>query len=101
MTDRTKLPYRKTTDVFLLYKGKIVATDHGHYIKFPGGGVDPGETTMQAAKRETMEEVGASVISGTLKELTTVKWDWFPAWADTEKRKKRFAQFSRVKKLLY
>ena len=54
---RSKLPYRETTDTFLLYKGQIVAQDRGTYVMFPGGGLDPGESAVQASKRECMEEI--------------------------------------------
>lgn len=33
---------------------------HG-YFKLPGGGMEPGETWQQAAKREALEEVGCAV----------------------------------------
>ena len=86
-----KLPYRETTDCFLLYKNQIVAQDKRHYIAFPGGGLDKGEDPIKASKREIMEEVGAKVIG--LKVVGVIEWDWFPAWADTSKRKKRYKQF--------
>ena len=89
---RKKLPYRETTDTFLIYKGQLVAQDRGHYVMFPGGGLDKGENSIQAAKRECMEEVGAK-ISGNLKEMIKIDWDWFPAWANNPKRKKRYKQF--------
>ena len=89
---RSKLPYRETTDTFLLYKGQIVAQDRCNYVMFPGGGLDPGESAVQASKRECMEEVGAK-IKGPLKDITSVDWTWFPAWANNPKRKKRYKQF--------
>jgi 8-oxo-dGTP pyrophosphatase MutT (NUDIX family) len=33
-----------------------------HYFIFPGGGVDEGESSEQAAIRETMEELGIEVV---------------------------------------
>lgn len=89
---RTNLPYRETSDCFLLYKGDIVVQDKQHFLAFPGGGVDINETPIQSAKREIMEEVGG-ILDGKLYHITTIEWDWFPAWADTEKRKGRYKQF--------
>ena len=41
--DRSKLPFRETSDSFLICDGKILAKDCGRYIIFPGGGIDAGE----------------------------------------------------------
>ena len=38
----------------------------GQYYNIPGGGVEPGETVKQAAKREIYEESGLNVIVGDL-----------------------------------
>ena len=78
-SNRKKLPYRETTDTFLIYKGQIVAQDHGHYVMFPGGGLDNSESSIQAVKRECMEEVGAK-IRKPLKEIIKVDWDWGRDW---------------------
>jgi len=91
-SDRSSLPFRPTSDCFLTYKGKLVAKDMGHYIAFPGGGVDPGESPKSAARREVMEEVGA-VLKGDLKPMGDISWVWNPEWADSPKRKKRYQQF--------
>ena len=91
MTDRSKLPYRETTDAFLIYNGKLLSLDKKRYMQFPGGGVDPGETPIQAVRREIKEEVGCKV--DKLSLVATIDSDWFPEWADTEKRKKRYQQF--------
>jgi hypothetical protein len=94
---REHLPYRETSDCFLFYKGKIVCrvarnkTTNQEYLSFPGGGVDKGESVLAAAKRECMEEVGAKLSS--LKLVASVKWDWFPEWADNPKRKERYKQY--------
>ena len=89
---RRSLPFRPTSDCFITYKGKLVAKDMGHYIAFPGGGVDPGETPLDAATREVMEETGA-VLKGPMTSLGEITWVWNPEWADNEKRKKRYEQF--------
>ena len=89
---RRSLPFRPTSDCFITYKGKLVAKDMGHYIAFPGGGVDPGETPLDAATREVMEETGA-ILKGPMTSLGEVTWVWNPEWADNEKRKKRYEQF--------
>jgi len=94
---RKNLPYRETSDCFLLYKGKLVARvvtnskTNNSYLNLPGGGIDPGEKPITGAKRECIEEVGAKLKS--LKLVSTVSWDWFPEWADTPKRKERYKQF--------
>lgn len=46
---------KKDTELLLIYSKKI-----GDY-KFPGGGVEPGETYLEALKREVREECGALV----------------------------------------
>jgi len=89
--EREKLPYRETSDCFLIYKNKLVCKDFKKYLGFPGGGVDPGENPLDAAKRECMEETGAQ-LSG-LKHIITIYWDWFPEWASNDKRKQRYAEF--------
>jgi len=97
MISRKDLPYRETSDCFLLYKGKLVArvntnaNNKSKYLSLPGGGIDKGESPLQGAKRECIEEVGAQLKS--LKIACTVCWDWFPEWADTPKRKERYKQF--------
>ena len=88
---RTKLPYRETSDCFLLYKNKLVCKDMQKYFIFPGGGVDKGEIPSAAAKRECMEEVGARIKK--LYHVITVVWDWFPEWANNPKRKERYKKF--------
>ncbi len=94
---RKNLPYRETSDCFILYKGKLVARvsinskTKNKYLTLPGGGIDKGETPLQGAKRECIEEVGAKLKN--LKNISTVCWDWFPKWADTPKRKDRYKEF--------
>ena len=42
------------------------------YYKFPGGGIEPGETPAEAMIRETREEAGLVVIPGTVQEFGCV-----------------------------
>ena len=87
-----KLKYRPIGECYLLYKGKLVAQDAGHYLSLPGGGIDKGEKPIVGAKRELMEELGAK-LKGHLKIVSEMTWDWDPSWANNEKRKKRYMQF--------
>jgi 8-oxo-dGTP pyrophosphatase MutT (NUDIX family) len=50
----------------------VKSTTKGFY-QFPGGGVDSGETHEQALIRETLEEVGLTVIPHTIRPLGIVK----------------------------
>jgi len=94
---RQNLPYRETSDCFLIYDGKLVGR-LGHnpktntdYLNLPGGGIDEGETPIQGAKRECLEEVGAKIKN--MKRICTVYWDWFPEWATTPKSQERYKKF--------
>lgn len=89
---RDNLPFRPTSDCFLIYNGKLVAQDHGHYIAFPGGGIDKGEIPLKGATREVLEEVGGK-LKHELVSLGEITWTWNPEWANNDKRKKRYKQF--------
>ena len=90
-SDRDNLPFRETSDCFLIYQGKIVAKDMGYYVAFPGGGVDEGESPLEAANREIIEETGA--VTSNLVHLGSIKWIWHPEWANTPKRKDRYSKY--------
>jgi 8-oxo-dGTP diphosphatase len=50
--------------VFPFYEGKLLFTRHRQRgIELPGGKVEPGETSLGAAVRETYEETGYSLLS--------------------------------------
>lgn len=92
MKPRSKLPFRETCDCFLLHNGKVVALNKGSYMAFPGGGIEKGESIIQAAKREIKEETGA-VLKPGLIHMCTVDWVWFPEWAKNDKQKARYKKY--------
>ena len=52
-------------------KNGLVAMVHSikyDYYKFPGGGIEKGESAECAMIRETREEAGLTVVPGTVKE---------------------------------
>ncbi len=54
----------------IIIKGKKVAMIHSakyNYYKFPGGGIEDGETPVDAMIRETREESGLVVLPDTVK----------------------------------
>jgi hypothetical protein len=92
MSDRSKLPFRETSDAILIYDGKIVAKDMGRYIQFSGGGIDEGENPEKGVRREIIEEVGCTV--DRLQCLGHIDSLWWPEWTEgKEKRIKRYAEF--------
>jgi 8-oxo-dGTP pyrophosphatase MutT (NUDIX family) len=93
MKDRSKLPFRKNCEGYLILGDSLVArnTEYG-YIDFPGGGVDDGEALMDALKREAFEEAGVILEDG-LKEVGVLKTIWPSDWAKNEKQIKRFEKY--------
>lgn len=62
---------RKAVRAVIVRKGKVAlvkSLKEGFY-KFPGGGIEPGETHIDALCRETLEELGLTVKTETVKEL--------------------------------
>jgi len=85
--------YRRKVDVFVHDDtGRILAsqTPRGSY-QFPGGGIDPGETPNQAAKREILEEVAWQI--GRPRAIPGVRPSVVP-WSD--KLKEEYARKGRI-----
>jgi len=63
--------FREAVRVVIVKEGKLAMVKNGRagYYKFPGGGKRANETDVQTAVRETLEETGLSVISGSVSEL--------------------------------
>ena len=59
--------------------GEVFATQRGYgqwqgWWEFPGGKIEPGESHLDALKREIREELNAEIEVGEL--LETVEWDY-------------------------
>ncbi len=67
----TKLAVRHSTRAVIISEGKVamIHSLENNYYKFPGGGIEPGETKEQALIRETLEEAGLSIIPESIEEL--------------------------------
>jgi 8-oxo-dGTP pyrophosphatase MutT (NUDIX family) len=64
------------------------AADGSRVLGLPKGHIDPGETAVQAAKREVREEAG--VVAEPLEELGEVRY-WY--WRDGRRRPKSVVFF--------
>lgn len=65
-------PALRNLDLLLLRRAATLRT-HAGQVAFPGGGLDPGETPVEAALREAVEETGLDPsgveVLGTLSEV--------------------------------
>lgn len=64
---------RVRAEVFAFKRNKVLADLEGSWVVFPGGGVDPGESPKDAAKREAREEAGRKVINLTVANPPSVQ----------------------------
>ncbi|MCQ8831784.1 NUDIX hydrolase [Streptomyces malaysiensis] len=77
MSDRYAETIRYTADVVIIdTNGNVLLIERGwdpfegHWA-LPGGHVDPGESSREAATRELAEETGVHVTPGDLREIGT------------------------------
>lgn len=68
------LLYEENEELLIcLIKRPLSMTHHAGQVAFPGGRIDPGETELETALRETWEEIGISPekieVLGSLTEL--------------------------------
>ncbi len=69
----------KVVAAIIIHENKIFATQRGYGEfeggwEFPGGKVEPGETSQEALAREIMEELDTQIEAGEL--LDTVEYDY-------------------------
>ena len=74
-----ELKHINVVAAIIIRDGKLFATQRGYgewkdWWEFPGGKVEPEETTEDALKREIREELAAEIEVGEL--LTTVEYDY-------------------------
>ncbi len=69
-----KVIVRPSVRGILIQNGKIcmVHSSKYNYYKFPGGGIEPGESHIQTLQREVSEEAGLTVIPESIREYGQV-----------------------------
>ena len=95
-------PYRKSVvGVFVNAQGLLLVgerADHPGQWQFPQGGVEEGETYLQALQREMTEEVGVKDFSIEEQLTSALEYD-FPAYIVSKMSKKYCGQQQRWFKL--
>ena len=88
MTEKRHIKHRETARIMLVDEDNQIFLLKTHFDPevglpprwlTPGGGIDKGETTLQAAVRELFEETGLIVDGEVLGEPVLVasgRWDW-------------------------
>ncbi len=89
-------PWRLSSRLLVVSAGRVLLLrardpaepDTGEWLEVPGGGVEPGESTAAAARRETAEETGYRVPAAAVGEArwhgeTTYRWLGRRHWART------------------
>ena len=51
----------------------LIRSEKEGYYKFPGGGIEAGETHLEALIRETKEEAGLTIIPSSIKEFGMIQ----------------------------
>lgn len=74
---------RIRSEVFIFKEGKVLANLAKGYVCFPGGGIDPHEHPVDAAKRECLEEADRVLIGCTPAHPPTVQ-----LWSEAFKKSK-------------
>ena len=69
------VPFVRPSVRGIILRGNTVAMVHSRkydYYKFPGGGIEPGESQLDALYREVAEESGLQVIPSSVREYGLV-----------------------------
>lgn len=70
----TRTFVRNSARAIVIADGRVAMVHSEKYdtYKFPGGGIEPGESPVEAMIRETREEAGLVVVPGTVREYGCV-----------------------------